>query len=101
MSKKKGGFSRRDFLKTAGAATAGSLLSARETLGKISGSSGSELALVPTRPFGKTGAQVSILGLGGMFDIPSNQLVLRQALKWGVTYWDTADCYEGGEARGE
>ena len=98
MSKKQSGFSRRDFLKTAGAATAGSLLSARETLAKISGSSGSELAVVPTRPFGKSGAQVSILGLGGMFDIPSNQLVLRQALKWGVTYWDTADCYEGGRS---
>jgi len=98
MSRKQSGFSRREFLKAAGAATAGSLLSARETLGKISGSSGSHLALVPTRPFGKTGARVSILGLGGMFDIPSNQLVLRQALKWGVTYWDTADCYEGGRS---
>ncbi|UCG20430.1 MAG: aldo/keto reductase [Deltaproteobacteria bacterium] len=98
MSKKQSGFSRRDFLRTAGAATAGSMLSVKETIGKISGTSGSELALVPTRPFGKTGAQVSILGLGGMFDIPSNQLVLRQALKWGVTYWDTADCYEGGRS---
>jgi predicted aldo/keto reductase-like oxidoreductase len=98
MSKKQSGFSRRDFFKTAGAVTAGSLLSARETLAKISGTSGSELAVVPTRPFGKTGAQVSILSLGGMFDIPSNQLVLRQALKWGVTYWDTADCYEGGRS---
>ena len=98
MSKKQSGFTRRDFLKTAGAATATSLLSTRETLGKISGTSGSHLAAVPTRPFGKTGAQVSILGLGGMFDIPSNQLVLRQALKWGVTYWDTADCYEGGRS---
>ena len=84
MSKKQSGFTRRDFLKTAGAATATSLLGAREALGKISGTSGSELDVVPTRPFGKTGAQVSILGLGGMFDIPSNQLVLRQALKWGL-----------------
>ena len=33
-----------------------------------------------------------------MFDIPSNQLLLKQALKWGVTYWDTADCYEGGNS---
>jgi hypothetical protein len=98
MSKKKCGVSRRDFLKTATAATAGSLLSARETLGKIRETSGSQLAVIPTRPFGKTGAQVSILSLGGMFDIPSNQLVLRQALKWGVTYWDTADCYEGGRS---
>ena len=98
MSKKKVDFSRRDFLKTAGAATVGSLLGATETVGKISASSGTELAVVPTRPFGKTGARVSILSLGGMFDIPSNQLLLKQALKWGVTYWDTADCYEGGRS---
>ncbi|MGB6927830.1 MAG: aldo/keto reductase, partial [Syntrophobacteria bacterium] len=96
MSKKGTDFTRRDFLKTAGAATVGSLLGASETMGKISEGSGTELAVVPTRPFGKTGARVSVLSLGGMFDIPSNQLLLKQALKWGVTYWDTADCYEGG-----
>jgi predicted aldo/keto reductase-like oxidoreductase len=96
MSKKQTQFSRRDFLKTAGAAAVGSLLGATETVGKLSESSGKGLAVVPTRPFGKTGARVSILSLGGMFDIPSNQLLLKQALKWGVTYWDTADCYEGG-----
>lgn len=54
--------------------------------------------LVPKRPFGKTGENVPILGLGGMFDIPSNQLLMKQAVKWGVTYWDTADCYEGGNS---
>jgi predicted aldo/keto reductase-like oxidoreductase len=53
---------------------------------------------VPTRPFGKTGIDVSILSLGGMFDIGSNQLMLRQALKWGVTYWDTAASYMGGKS---
>ena len=98
MSKKQNQFSRRDFLKTAGAATVGSLLGATETVGKISDSSGKELSVVPTRPFGNTGVRVSTLSLGGMFDIPSNQLLLKQALKWGVTYWDTADCYEGGRS---
>ena len=98
MSKKQNQFSRRDFLKTAGAATVASLLGATETVAKISENSGTELAVVPTRTFGKTGARVSILSLGGMFDIPSNQLLLRQAVKWGVTYWDTADCYEGGSS---
>ena len=98
MSKKKGNFTRRHFLKTAGAATVGSLLGATETVGKISDNSGKELSVVPTRPFGNTGVRVSTLSLGGMFDIPSNQLVLKQALKWGVTYWDTADCYEGGRS---
>jgi predicted aldo/keto reductase-like oxidoreductase len=54
--------------------------------------------VVPTRPFGKTGVHVSILALGGMFDIPNNQLLMKQAVRWGVTYWDTADCYEGGDS---
>ena len=98
MSKKRTDFTRRDFLKSAGAATVGSLLGASETVGKISDSTGKELSVVPTRPFGNTGVQVSTLSLGGMFDIPSNQLLLKQALKWGVTYWDTADCYEGGRS---
>jgi predicted aldo/keto reductase-like oxidoreductase len=39
---------------------------------------------------------VSILSLGGMFDIARNHLMLKQALEWGLTYWDTADCYRYG-----
>ncbi len=95
------GFSRRDFLKTAGAAGTGSILAVAGSLfPNDSGAAETQPGQmkVPTRPFGKTGVSVPILGLGGMFDIPSNQLVLRQALKWGVTYWDTADCYEGGNS---
>jgi predicted aldo/keto reductase-like oxidoreductase len=57
-------------------------------------------ATVPTRPFGKTGVDVSILSLGGMFNIASNQLMMKQALRWGVTYWDTADCYQRGSEKG-
>ena len=55
---------------------------------------------VPTRPFGRTGVPVSMLALGGIFDIVSNQLVLQQALDWGVTYWDTAAGYNGGKSEG-
>jgi len=55
-------------------------------------------AVVPVRPFGETGVSVSMLSLGGMFDIPSNQLMLKQALKWGVSYWDTAHSYGGGRS---
>ncbi len=51
---------------------------------------------VPKRKLGKTGAEVSILNLGGMFDTLNNQLLLKQALKWGVTYWDTAESYGNG-----
>jgi uncharacterized protein len=31
-----------------------------------------------------------------MFDTINNQLLLKQALKWGVTYWDTAESYGNG-----
>jgi hypothetical protein len=55
---------------------------------------------VPTRPFGKSGIDVSILSLGGMFDIGANLIMLKQALRWGVTYWDTADCYHSGSEAG-
>jgi hypothetical protein len=55
-------------------------------------------AKVPTRAFGKTGVKVSNLALGGIFDIVSNQLTLKQALDWGVTYWDTASGYNGGKS---
>jgi hypothetical protein len=86
-------FSRRDFLKTTGAAGLGLLAaSVPSSLGA------QDPGRVPTRPFGRTGEQVAILSLGGMFDIPSNQLMLRQAIKWGVTYWDTANSYEGGNS---
>lgn len=51
---------------------------------------------MPKRKLGKTGAEVSILCLGGMFDTLNNQLLLRQAYHWGVTYWDTAEGYGNG-----
>lgn len=85
---------RRDFIKVIAAAGLGSLLPA----GAAGAPEGASSARVPTRPFGKTGVNVPILSLGGMFDIPSNQLMLRQCTKWGVTYWDTAASYEGGRS---
>lgn len=93
--------SRRGFLKTVGSISAGTLLGAARAHGQDApGGSGkpNEMREVPMRPFGKTGVKVSCLSLGGMFDIPSNQLLMRQALRWGVTHWDTADCYEGGRS---
>ncbi|KPJ78236.1 MAG: aldo/keto reductase [Deltaproteobacteria bacterium SG8_13] len=82
---------RRHFLKVAGAATMGSILSPLHPV---------EAAVkptpVPTRPFGRTGIDVSILSFGGSLHLP--QLMLRQAFKWGVTYWDTANSYMGGNS---
>ncbi|WP_054700119.1 aldo/keto reductase, partial [Desulfosarcina cetonica] len=57
-----------------------------------------ETSGMPMRPFGRSGIQVPILSLGGMFDIPANQTLLKQALRWGVTYWDTAHIYSGGRS---
>jgi predicted aldo/keto reductase-like oxidoreductase len=93
--------SRRAMLKGLGMAGLGSLVTVS---GKVCLASDDEenqsaqAPVVPTRPFGRSGVDVSALSLGGMFDIPNNQLLLRQALKWGVTYWDTADCYGGGKS---
>jgi aryl-alcohol dehydrogenase-like predicted oxidoreductase len=99
MSKNKSDFSRRDFLKTAGAVGLGSMLSPVESLAFTevkSDTDNSQPKAVPIRPFGKTGAKVSILGLGGAFHW-SNFLLLKQALKMGVTYWDTASSYGESE----
>ena len=99
MSGKKMNFSRRNFIKTAGAAGLGSALMPLSSLTLAHGSASTKVAeqmIVPTRPFGKTGENVSILSLGGVLKT-SDQLVFRQALKMGVTYWDTADSYGWGK----
>jgi hypothetical protein len=93
--------SRRQLLKGAGAAGLGSFLLSTGAMAKGSGQvpeAERKHLVVPTRPFGRTGVRVSCLSLGGMFDIPSNQLLLKQALDWGVTYWDTAYSYGRGKS---
>jgi len=47
---------------------------------------------------GKTGVEVSCLCLGGDFSFIDKQIVLRKAFESGVTYWDTAYNYGGGNA---
>jgi len=90
---KKDGLSRRNFLRTAGVAglAAGVLpaVAAAQTAPAQPGA-------MPRRRLGKTGVDVPVLGLGGMFDTVNNQLLLKQAHAWGVTYWDTAEGYGGG-----
>jgi predicted aldo/keto reductase-like oxidoreductase len=98
MSGKRGNFSRREFIKTAGGAGIGSVLIPLSSLTQAHGSSSTKLPeqlIVPRRTFGKTGENVSILSLGGVLGI-YDQLIFRQAIKMGVTYWDTADSYGRG-----
>jgi len=95
MTESQKDFSRREFIKLTGAAGVGSVFAlARDP----ANASDPENTAVPTRPFGQTGVRVPILGLGGSQDLRSKRLLLRQAVKMGVTYWDTAHSYEGGNS---
>ncbi len=94
--KKEGtGFTRRDFVKTVG--LAGLAVAGGGATGALAApeppASAAKAPAMPKRTLGKTGVEVSILGLGGGFDTINNQLLLKQAMKWGVTYWDTAESY--------
>ncbi len=92
------GVTRRDFVKTvglaslavAGAGATGAIAAPEQPAGAA------PAGTTPKRKLGKTGVEVSSLCLGGMFDTINNQLLLKQALKWGVTYWDTAESYGNG-----
>lgn len=100
MLEKKGSISRRKFLKAASSASVGSLLLPLKSIADSKAQSDtieSTSIVVPTRPFGRTGVDVSILGLGLAFGNLSN-IVLKQALKMGVSLWDTAASYLGGNS---
>lgn len=57
----------------------------------------SDPAPMPMRKLGKTGREVTILNLGGMMGAHSPQY-LDIAWKMGFRYFDTADCYKGGQS---
>jgi len=94
MTQKHSSWTRRAFLKAACATGAASAL----PLKNFSALADDEAVAVPTRPFGKTGIEVPILGFGTSLHVAFSQLLLKQAVKWGVTYWDTANTYMGGNS---
>ncbi|WP_337173255.1 aldo/keto reductase [Paludisphaera sp.] len=69
-----------------------------------SGAGAGEAGRLPTRPFGKTGMEVSILGFGSgsrflMYTEEDEALAaLTRALESGITYIDTAHNYGGGKS---
>ena len=104
MKEKRNKIDRRNFLKTMGAAGLGSVFASTEVIagpnepnapGKVQRP---EYPQVPRRKLGKTGIDVSCLALGVLFNALDNQIILRKTLQWGVNYWDTADCYIGGNS---
>jgi hypothetical protein len=95
-------FNRRNFLKTIGVAGLGSVLASKAKADSNEPNAAgvkqqSETPQVPTRKFGKSGPDVSALSLGAiqLIDTP---VILTSSLKWGVTYWDTAPVYTGGNS---
>jgi hypothetical protein len=94
-------WSRRDFIKIAGAAGVGAVVSPVEHLladAVKSETEASEPQYVPKRSFGRSGVDVSILALGGAQNFKSKQILLRGALEMGVTCWDSSRNYIGGNS---
>jgi aryl-alcohol dehydrogenase-like predicted oxidoreductase len=54
---------------------------------------------VPRRKLGKTGVKVPQLTIGtATTNLIENQIILRKTLDWGVSCWDTATNYAGGNS---
>ena len=104
MKEKHNKIDRRGFLKTMGAAGMGSVFASAGVQADPNEPKAPEkpqesrLPQVPKRKLGKTGVEVPCLSLGGTINLLENQIMLKKALEWGVTYWDTSDSYEGGNS---
>ena len=104
MNEKHSRIDRRSFLKTMGAAGLTPVLASAAAQAGPNEPNAPEkpkpsgLPQVPKRKLGKTGVEVPCLSLGGTINLLENQIMLKKALEWGVTYWDTSDSYEGGNS---
>src|SRR4051812_43204433 len=90
---------RRNFLRGIAAGGSASMIMAGQDQTTGSGSAAS--ALVPKKPLGKTGVQVSAIGVGGFHlgsakhQAETNQIV-AQAIEAGINFFDNAwDYHEG------
>jgi len=102
MKEKHNKINRRNFLKTVGATSLGSVFASADSIAAQSQTNDTakkpKYPQVPKRKMGKTGVKVPCLCVGGNQDLIANQIVLRKAPQWGVYYWDTAHNYTGGNS---
>jgi predicted aldo/keto reductase-like oxidoreductase len=100
---------RRNFLKAAGAAGLGSVIVSRYALAepnkpaadKPKDTQTTEKAKypqLPKRKLGRADVEVPVICNGVMFNVVENPVILRASLHYGVTYWDTASGYAGGNS---
>ena len=95
--------SRRNFLKTALTVPAGLALaqnfsvSAATTEGAPAAPVAAPAKTLPMRPLGKDGTKVTMISLGGMMAALTPDY-LDIAWSMGIRYFDTADCYKGGQS---
>ena len=99
---KKKDFTRRDFLKTTGAVTAGVVLAPSAACS----ASPYDAKGLPTAILGKTGVRIPrlIMGLGSRFmasDEDRGLEILETSLNKGLYYWDTAASYRNAEQASE
>ena len=109
--KSRDGITRRDFLRRAAASAAlgvgaasglaarvgrASAAEAEERAGAASGAEVEEKNGMKYRVLGRTELRVSELGLGMIQT--NNPAVIHRALDLGINYFDTAECYQGGNS---
>jgi len=88
---------RRGFLQTGAAATATALSLSTGGSGEAAPTAEKKVTVLPRRPLGKTGVDVTILNQGTWKSPDSLDRLLRMGHASGIRYIDTADCY-GSEA---
>jgi predicted aldo/keto reductase-like oxidoreductase len=84
---------RREFIKKLGAASLSSVLVSTQLNGE---NKETALPQVPKRKLGKTGVEVPCLSLGS--NAAEDLILLRRALDWGVSYWDSSYVAAGGNS---
>ena len=94
-------WTRRDFMKIAGAAGVGAVVSPMEHLAGAVAKSESDVSaqgIVAQRPFGNSGVDVSILCLGRGDELYVQSVTIKAGpSKMGVTCWDSSRGYIGGK----